>query len=402
MQSATMIRRTLKKLIKPLLLKTVSLIDKYTKKDARKMVFHSFPDFSDNSFALFIYVMQNFPDAKCIWLVERIDKKNVYKKMIRNYLLENKNGYEIVKKTSLRGIWHYITSKYVFFTHGLYAGVDIPKNHIVVNLWHGMPLKKIGFLDHNFKGTMQKFTYTIATSPLYQEVLSKAFQIPKEKVFITGQPRNDLLLNSDKKILKKFNIDPCPNRKIFMWMPTYRKSIMKDRRTDGKESDGFPILSLNDLEEVNSALKKIGSYMIIKLHPMDSLTLKNFRQYTNIQIIKNEDLEKKGVQLYSLLGATDALVTDYSSVFIDYLLTSKPIAFTVKDMEEFSKSRGFIFEDPLDFMPGYLISQKKDFISFLKNPSKHSNYHRLSKRFNSSESGFCKSVIDKLDIKTCL
>ena len=75
-------------------------------------------------------------------------------------------------------------------------------------------------------------------------------------------------------------------------------------------------------------------------------------QLTCVQFIQESDLEMAGIQLYELLGQTDALMTDYSSVAVDYMLCDKPIAFLLEDYEAYRKNRGFVFEDPLQYMPG--------------------------------------------------
>ena len=374
----------------------ISILDYIISKNNNKIVYTSFPDFSDNSFAMFVYMSNNHPEYQTVWLVDKIEKVDLYKKMTLNY---TKNDmYKIIEKNSLIGIYHYLTSKYVFFSHGLYTGVSIPKNHIVVNLWHGMPLKSIAYLDSEFKGIVQKAKYIISTSSAYQEILAKAFRVNKNSVLVTGQPRNDLLITNTGGILHKFGIkDNYKN--IFMWMPTYRRSIFGDIRVDGNETESLPIMSIKDLDDLNLELKEANYFMFIKLHPMDVLTLKKFNAYTNISIIKNDDFEEKGIQLYTLLGSIDVLLTDYSSVYIDFLLTGKPIAFVMEDMEMFANSRGFVFDNPIDYMPGELITNKEDFFKFLKRPNNHSQYNSVTRKLNSvlensSENIFIK-VIDK-------
>ena len=80
----------------------------------------------------------------------------------------------------------------------------------------------------------------------------------------------------------------------------------------------------------------------------------------------NEDLFKKGIKLYELLGNTDALLTDYSSVYFDYLLTDKPIGFTIDDFELYGKNRGgYAIDNPLEMMPGMKINTFDDLVQFL-------------------------------------
>ena len=55
--------------------------------------------------------------------------------------------------------------------------------------------------------------------------------------------------------------------------------------------------------------------------------------------------------MYVLLRNADALITDYSSAYFDYMLLNRPIAFTVEDIEEYRKKRGFVFDNPFEYMP---------------------------------------------------
>ena len=76
-------------------------------------------------------------------------------------------------------------------------------------------------------------------------------------------------------------------------------------------------------------------------------------------------MEKFNIQLYSLLGSVDILLTDFSSIYIDYLLLNRPIGFVAADFYEYSNSRGFVFDNPNDYMPGAKISSLKELKTFL-------------------------------------
>ena len=371
----------------------ISILDHLFLKNGKKIVYTSFPDFTDNSFAMFIYMSNLHPEYHSIWLIDDLKKIDLYKKMTFNYT--KNESYTIAKKNSLTGLYSYLTSKYVFFSHGLYTGVKIPNNHVVTNLWHGMPLKSIGYIDKAYKGTVQKSQYNIATSNFYQSIIAKAFDANIDKVLITGQPRNDFLTQTKSNILQEFGItDNYTN--IFMWMPTYRTSIIGDIRIDGADKDSLPLMSIKDIDDINSELKALNSFMFIKLHPMDILTRKKFKSYTNISILTNDDFERKGIQLYTLLGNIDVLLTDYSSVYIDYLLKNKPIAFVMEDIEAFSNSRGFVFDTPLNYMPGQLITTKENFVKFLKNPIIKQVDEQLKLKFNSVDQKPCETIFSKI------
>ena len=135
-------------------------------------------------------------------------------------------------------------------------------------------------------------------------------------------------------------------------------------------------------------LKEKRYLLIIKPHPMDIIDKYDFPSSQNIKFIHNDELLKHNVQLYELLSNSDSLITDYSSVFIDYLSTQKPIAFTVGDIEDYSANRGFIFNPPLDYLPGEIIRNVDQFIEYIKfydekNIKWRSKYDAICTKFNS-------------------
>lgn len=326
------------------------------KKD--KILFHSFPDYADNSYALFKYIVENkIEKNEIVWLY---DKKNIHEKI----LYEFGKKIKCYKKNSLIGIWSFFRSKKVFCTHGLFSCVETKNKKI--NLWHGMPLKNIGFMDSEAK-EIATCDYLISTSEMFKNVMSKSFKLKENKVFLTGQPRNDLLFE-ETKFYKKMAIDKKKYNRIIMYLPTYRKSIIGDLRIDGKyNEEKLGIIKIIELYELNENLKKNNNFMIIKLHPMDILEQKIFNSYSNILIIKSEELEKINEQLYPLLGSVDLLMTDYSSVWIDYEILKKPIYFVIEDYKEYEINRGFTIKNLQNLLPGDIIQNFKILLEKLDN-----------------------------------
>ena len=70
------------------------------------------------------------------------------------------------------------------------------------------------------------------------------------------------------------------------------------------------------------------------------------------------------------------MITDYSSVYFDYLLTDKPIGFAFDDYAEYKQKRGFIFSDPMDLMPGFIIDTEEKFCEFIENTERSSKMYR--------------------------
>lgn len=94
-------------------------------------------------------------------------------------------------------------------------------------------------------------------------------------------------------------------------------------------------------------------YGIVKPHPMapphDHVKLTNSSSWSNV------DLARAGYRLYDLLAHADVLLTDHSSVWIDFLLTGRPIVFTIADLEEYRSTRGFYFTDIEALLPGPIV-----------------------------------------------
>lgn len=387
----------MKKILVKIILFFVSFLDKLILKDEKLVVYNSFPDFSDNAFSLFLYVLKEYPDKNNIWLVKNYDVEK-YKLLTQNYT--DKENYKIIQRDSIIGVYYYLRAKYVFFTHGLLNGASISKKHCVVNLWHGMPLKTIGLLGNN--KVVQKSSFGIATSIFYQDIMSRALNINKENILVVGQPRNDLMFQSSDCLLK-LNINENI-KNVILWTPTYRQSNVGDIRIDGSSTNDLPVVKIKDLEDLNTFLFDINSYMIIKLHPMDILNDIIFDNFSNIKILKKNDLEVLGCQLYSLLGSIDLLLTDFSSIYIDYLLLNKPIGFIVNDLKEYSNSRGFIFEQPTDYMPGEKISSFNDLklfihkVLYLKEDFFIESRKLINKKVNIESTNYSKMLLDRIKI----
>jgi CDP-glycerol glycerophosphotransferase (TagB/SpsB family) len=342
--------------------KIVEFLSLFFRTNPKNIVYVSFPDFSDNSFAMFCYIINTHKDYKNIWLVDCIEQKEKFEKLIKNY--SNFKNYKIVKKNSLKGLLYFFTSKYVFHTHGIYNKLPILSKQKNINLWHGMPLKNIGHLDNNL--IVPKSNFTIATSVKFKKIMQKAFKLEENQVIVSGLPRNDFLFTDKFSLLDVIPSKKATFNNTILWMPTYRKSTIGDIRVDGAAEEMNEFLNEQFLNELNDFLAKIKSLCVIKLHPMDVLKPNKFKEYSHLSIIDNSNFIERGISLYSVLNSADLLLTDFSSIYIDFLLLNKPIGFVISDYQDYFNSRGFVFEKPKEFMPGKLIENDKELLSFLE------------------------------------
>lgn len=318
------------------------------------IIFNSYPAFSDNSKALYDYIQKSRPDIaenyKLIWAQKKAE-----------LLVNHEKNVVAVNKHSIKGIWIFLRSKYVFSTHGYFPNVKSGAGQIQVNLWHGCGYKAMTSDDRCYRGD-----YTLATSDLYKKLQAEGLEMDLQNVYITGYPRNDCMF-SKKGALEKLGISKNRYKKIYIWMPTYRKASEGHKGIDG-DDNSFNIskITSEQYSRLNNILKEKGSLLIIKPHPMDASSVQIAEKLSRIAIIKNKDLDEKHVSLYDLLSETDCLMSDYSSVIVDYLLLDKPIIMVLSDMVEYRNSRGFVFENVEMYFPGPIISNIEELIAYFK------------------------------------
>lgn len=318
-------------------------------------VFNSFPDFTDNPYGFFYKVVSKKPEIHFVWLVS--DRSTVAR--IRSQVKEK--NVSVYRKHSLLGIWYFLRAGYVFVSHGIFGKYSAKNSKkVVVNLWHGMPLKRICYMEPQTEWVTYT-DYTIATSPLFQDIMGQSFRKDAAHTLLVGQPRNDLLFEKTD-FFEKRGIDRGAYKKVGMWLPTYRYSLVQ-QRTDGTFHEGqLLFLTVADMKALNDFLVLEKILIIVKLHPMDYLQKADLPNFSNLLIVKQKEFDS---QLYPLLGNCDFLLTDYSSVWLDYEILNKPIGFVCDDFEEYEKGRGFTIPDVTRMLPGPVLKNLHEIEDFL-------------------------------------
>ncbi len=362
------ILKNLKKLLDYTIMLPLYWLSYIIPKDEKLWIFGSWfgERYADNSKYLFEYVNKYHPEIKAVWLTSN---KKVYK-----YL--KSKGYKVFFKNSLAGFWFSLRAKVAIVCQSkksdLYPFIN-DKKTFIVQLWHGIPLKKIGYDDTIFSYKnkskirkylinlffpflKEKYSLFIATSMETKKLFSKAFKLDISKVKITGYPRNDVLF-SKKGISKK-------SYKKIIYLPTFRKNI-------GSKIDLFKPYGFNT-KKIDKFLEKLKAKLFIKLHPVnnpDKDILEELRKCKNIIFLNND------IDLYEILGNFDILITDYSSVYFDYLLLDKPIIFAPFDIEEYTKKDREFYYEYDEVTPGPKAKSWDEVLIYImeaiKNPEKY-------------------------------
>jgi len=316
--------------------------------------------YADNSRHVYEYVRENEKNIRAIWLSRSVKVVDA----VRN------SGGEAYLASSLPGFWFSCRAAVVISSNGK-MDVNRPaiSRAVKIQLWHGIPLKKIGRGDLSvparapgWRGTLSSFFYhavislkktvfpfllenwdrITSTSSLISERMACAYGVPLSQVVITGYPRNDIMLDERKhrtvdfeKILggRKFG-------KIILYAPTFRAEY----------GDNAGLFNGFSMEELEPRLKRHNALFMIKMHPVfnaEQLTIKNvLAPYVHwVQ-------EKDAAELNELLPHVDLLITDYSGAYLDYLLLNRPIIFAPFDLERYLRTDRELYEDYDKATPG--------------------------------------------------
>ncbi len=306
----------------------------------RRLSYFSTPDYSDNAYYVYRHALLTRTRLEHVWLLTDM---SVAARVSREFeALEGKtrgHSLRIVKRASLRGYWLYLTSRCVFHTHGIYRFVRWTFRREVVCLWHGMPIKSIGRLNHISPNPFPTFgTRHIASSHFFKYIIAAAFRVPPEAVGVCGLPRCDALradykgTHSRERI--KASLRVPEGKKLVVWLPTFRTEFENAASTRSFLDDLDPKL----LATLDQVCARHDCFIIIKLHPFDMLNRASVRfEYRNLRLLKAQEWLDYEIPLYDLLAASDALISDVSSVLIDYLVTTRPIGVLGFDPETYTR-----------------------------------------------------------------
>jgi len=268
-------------------------------------------------------------------------------------LTDNKEQYRELKDHNLPVVWLESLYALTLLVRARYTLEDqanltqtlslLSSSQEKIQMWHGIPLKRLNKL--------QNIHYSVLISPssfVNQSSLQKVIEAKEYKDF--GYPRNDLLLKEklenndlllcDKELLAFVQKHYSSEHKIAFYMPTHRESRAASK----------PPL---DFESLNTFLVQHKIYLLVKMHHFATESLEK-KDLSNILFHKSQG------DIYPLLRYSDLLITDYSSVYFDYLLLDRPIIFFDYDKEEYEKNmQGFLYPYK-EFTPGLHVQTQED------------------------------------------
>mgnify|MGYP002737740138 CR=1 FL=1 len=366
----------MKKILRPILYFAYLFSSLLIRPKTCHVTFLSEPDATDNSWFFYKYLNGLVSDYTLVWLVSN-DSEDICNK-IKNTRMGSANIIKIVKKNSLKGFYFLLRSKVVFFTHGTYFFIGNSfGQRVFVNLWHGMPIKKIAYMDGRERHQVPYCDYSISTSCYFRTIIAQSFGISEERVLNYGLPRNDLFLEHngvaelrpDKSNIRN-TLELSSQDKIVVWLPTYRVSGVGEIRQDSSSSSFLDEVPENFLEKLSGVAKDRGFSVLIKLHPLDHLnkTLSAMQGFEKVRLFSSDDWARLDIELYELLSVSDMLISDVSSVIVDYMLTGRKIAIVHSSVERYS--RGYAFDIDKVVSSVDVIRAPEDILEILNAPEK--------------------------------
>lgn len=339
-----------------------------------------------NSRYLFEYVKENLPEITPLFVINDPE--------LRNSLSSKYGKQYFIETESIQGIRQALSAGVWFTSAGLPAyGTGLHKKRLIINLWHGVPLKKIALLDPNLKKVAriyfkkifsENYTCILTTSHELIPLMARSFAVSEDKIKVWGQPRNDGLFqkNDCREILGQLFPDLPEYTKTVLYAPTFR---------DYGQVQLFPFKDF-DQEQLEAFLEKKNMLLFIRTHVAEQGSAAPYLG-KRIRFLGNEQAE----DVTGILNIFDCLITDYSSIYIDYLLTDKPMIFLPYDRQQYLDGRGMNF-DYDDVTPGPKPETFNDFLDALspKEDFWKSERTRVNRLFNEIQHPCAADICNKV------
>ena len=319
-------------------------IQRLHKRDAHLWTFGAWSGlrYSDNSRAVYEYVLEHHPEIQAVWMTRSED---IYQRLLKEgkpvALCTSEDGKRIQRKS---GVFFCTANKFdsdVRQMNGIYF----------VNLWHGMPLKQIGedamlrvrskSIWKQIKTSLRKILLpwefisgpTVCGSPFFRPFFLSAFSLSQEDLWAISEPRLSRLDGRKSESLgKQLDLQYGKPLKV-LYMPTFRDDKI-GKFNPFVMAEGF------NKERFEQTLEEQNIVFLYKGHFLDDVKSDGDHQ-GRIRVIGDTDYD----DLYRFLNDVDILVTDYSSIYFDFLCLKRPIILFPFDQKDYNvKAQEFYFD----------------------------------------------------------
>lgn len=358
-----------------------AFISLFAKRDKKLIVFCAMhcETFDSNSKFLFLYFLKNEPDYNVQFVINDQQKRQQLIQEYGEHFIDTrtKEGKKIAVKAAT-----WVVSWLDLPLGGLFLNF----RRFVLHLGHGTPLKGLGLTEKDgkfikklyYKLNGTNITTSLASSDFVADIIARCMGFSKKRVLVNGQPRTDALFLPPVEIpelnTSNFNI---------LYAPTWRQH---------SEVKLFPFEDFSK-QELETFLVENNIHIFIRFHPAYEETIpKDLLSLKNISLFS----AKTYSEIMDYINCFDSLITDYSSIYLDYMLLERPIIFLPYDLQEYEASVGFTM-DYMENTPGPKPVNFHNFLTELKkcqNPPQEylELLHELNIKLNSLEKDACHSL----------
>jgi len=296
--------------------------------------------FADNPRYLFLYIHERQPRIKAIWIAHS-------RPLIAELRLKGLHAHHAY---SLAGLWYTLRARVVIFESTISVFFWLTGGMIMINLWHGIPIKKVVYDSVRTKKDNWVYTatgfrrlyhtffhpekvalgdYVLAQSPAWKSFL-----------IVENQPRNlalieppSFLLESERILVEEMQAIR-KTKKILTYLPTFR-----DGSDNPLQGSGI------DFHELDRLLGRCSVHLYIKMHHERNIPMES-DQFRNVSFLPID------LGVMQILRETDALITDYSSVYFEFLVADRPIIFFAFDFANYQNKLREMYFDYETITPG--------------------------------------------------
>ena len=328
-----------------------------------------------NPYALFLYLLEKeeYQDYTHIWVLDDFEDN---RKQIEKY--EKYPNVRFVKYKSKEYCKDLATVKYLVNNVSFPSYFLKREGQVLIDTWHGTPLKNMGFdipganiSQGNTARNLLSADYIVSSGPYMTETAYKNSykmqNLYEGTILEEGFPRNDKLFENNRaeiiRKLQSYGVNAEADKKIILYAPTWRGEQYSQPDTDLQ--DVYKLIQI-----IEDSIDTKEYQVLVKLHQI-------VYHYLKENQVELGDAQAKFIpatmDTNEILSVTDVLISDYSSIFYDFMLTGKPILFYVPDAENFEDYRGLYYG--FDNLPGPAVSSPEKLGELLKDiPAAVSSY----------------------------
>ena len=204
-------------------------------------------------------------------------------------------------------------------------------------------------------------------------MIADIWNIPRENCFMAGHPRDILM----------YQMKPDYSAPVILYAPTFRYSQQKEKELINN--------CLNSLDSIQQLMEKINGTFLIRLHPhtwrnYSSKILHKISKYSRIHYNDEKDI-------YTKLGLYNIVITDYSSISLDFALLGRPAIYYCPDIVWFKEKQAGFNPDFENSVPGPITSSWEETLKcveeYCENPEKDADLRaeKLKYFFDKSVNG---------------